>query len=415
MLAYILALAVGLGSIALYLGAFLTPELHRKNDFIWSGVGLFYALVLWVCAQRITGGVLLGQIAGVALLGWFAWQVVLLRRALLPAERQAAVLNLEALQQNLGQLTTGDAPQTLGRLVGSVAERVQALISTTTVQKPAVPKVAKPKVAPPQPMPSRPLEEDVTVDGEPLAEPVVDASTTAASVMPAVDETTEEGTDAAATDASQPIEVSGESGGSEPVVTPAVSPLSQATDLVGTVQKQAKEIWGMFFKPKKSRPMIELRRPASVEAEPDEDGLLEDDDLLESATEESEAIESAVVEDGTELAVASADSTPPADPDADDWFEDNVTASVETVEPSTTESPVVDPLIASAELAESAGEADDAEAVSGAIADDANPVSDSEIDQPVAADPIAEGDTNQESTDGSTDVTTEPQPDSREA
>lgn len=54
MLAYILALAVGLGSLALYLGAFLVPELHRKNDFIWSGVGLFYALVLWVCAQRIT-------------------------------------------------------------------------------------------------------------------------------------------------------------------------------------------------------------------------------------------------------------------------------------------------------------------------------------------------------------------------
>ena len=41
MLAYVLALAVGLGSIAIYLAAFFFPEIHRKNDFILSGVGLF--------------------------------------------------------------------------------------------------------------------------------------------------------------------------------------------------------------------------------------------------------------------------------------------------------------------------------------------------------------------------------------
>jgi hypothetical protein len=79
MLANVLALAVALGSIALYLTAFVFPTLHRKQDFIWSGVGLFYALVLWVCSGRITGAVLLGQTASVALLGWFAWQTVLLR------------------------------------------------------------------------------------------------------------------------------------------------------------------------------------------------------------------------------------------------------------------------------------------------------------------------------------------------
>lgn len=91
MLAYILALVIGLGSLALYMTAFFFPEVHRKNDFIWSGVGLFYALVLWVCAGRITGGVLLGQTASVVLLGWFAWQTLTLRRAIASPEQQTPI------------------------------------------------------------------------------------------------------------------------------------------------------------------------------------------------------------------------------------------------------------------------------------------------------------------------------------
>ncbi|WP_242024468.1 Ycf66 family protein [Trichocoleus sp. FACHB-591] len=88
MLAYILALAVALGSFALYMAAFFFPEVHRKSDFIWSGIALFYALVLWVCAGRITGGVLLGQTASVALLGWFGWQTLKMRWDLTPAEQK---------------------------------------------------------------------------------------------------------------------------------------------------------------------------------------------------------------------------------------------------------------------------------------------------------------------------------------
>jgi hypothetical protein len=41
MLAYFLALAVGLGSFSIYMAAFFFPEVHRKSDFTWSGVGLF--------------------------------------------------------------------------------------------------------------------------------------------------------------------------------------------------------------------------------------------------------------------------------------------------------------------------------------------------------------------------------------
>ena len=56
MLAYILALAVGLGSFSIYMAAFFFPEVHRKSDFTWSGVGLFYALIfLWTEIQTGPG------------------------------------------------------------------------------------------------------------------------------------------------------------------------------------------------------------------------------------------------------------------------------------------------------------------------------------------------------------------------
>ena len=91
MLAYFLALAVGLGSFSIYMAAFFFPEVHRKSDFAWSGVGLFYGLILWVCAGRITGALLLGQMAAVALLGWFAWETLSLRRQVTPIPQQTPI------------------------------------------------------------------------------------------------------------------------------------------------------------------------------------------------------------------------------------------------------------------------------------------------------------------------------------
>ena len=91
MLAYILALAVGLGSFSIYMAAFFFPEVHRKSDFTWSGVGLFYALILWACAGRITGALLLGQMAGVAMLGSFAWETLTLRRLVAPVSGQTPI------------------------------------------------------------------------------------------------------------------------------------------------------------------------------------------------------------------------------------------------------------------------------------------------------------------------------------
>jgi len=91
MLSYLLALAMALGSLALYLAAFFFPELHRKQDFLWSGVGLFYALILWLCAGQMTGALLLGQLASVSLIMALAWQTLWLRRHRTPRPLQTTV------------------------------------------------------------------------------------------------------------------------------------------------------------------------------------------------------------------------------------------------------------------------------------------------------------------------------------
>lgn len=111
MLAYLLAIVVGLGSFGLYMAAFFLPEIHRRYDLVWSGVGLFYALVLWVCAGRMTGAVLLGQMASVSLLGWFGWQALTLRLAETPIDQRTelppnAQTPTEVLQMSFAQMRT---------------------------------------------------------------------------------------------------------------------------------------------------------------------------------------------------------------------------------------------------------------------------------------------------------------------
>ena len=89
MLPYGLAIAVGLSSSILFLTAFFMPKIHRQDDFFWSGLGFFYALILWFCASQFTGTLLLGQLAVVALLISYSWQVIQLRKALInPGEQK---------------------------------------------------------------------------------------------------------------------------------------------------------------------------------------------------------------------------------------------------------------------------------------------------------------------------------------
>ena len=140
MLAYVLALIVGLSSVALYMAAFFFPEVHRKHDFLWSGLGMFYALVLWVCAGRITGGVLLGQTASVALLGWLGWQTLVLRRQVAPLDQQTAVptgAEWQSLVANAwGSISSAEliAPlaQPIGKQFAKLAAWAGALVATST-------------------------------------------------------------------------------------------------------------------------------------------------------------------------------------------------------------------------------------------------------------------------------------------
>lgn len=164
MLAYVLALVIGLASFAIYMAAFFFPEVHRKEDFIWSGVGLFYALVLWVCAGRITGGVLLGQLASIALLGWFGWQTFTLRRELTAPEQRTAI-----------------APEVAEKLKGfSLPNLGQQL------QKQASGLFKKPQAAT---KPAQPAKVPTTTESTPAAETATD-STATSPIVTIIDSTT---------------------------------------------------------------------------------------------------------------------------------------------------------------------------------------------------------------------------------
>ena len=120
MLAYSLAIIIAVGSVTFYMAAFFVPEMHRRQDFIWSGLGMFYAVVLWFCAGRITGAVLLGQTASVVLLGWLGWHTLELRRELTPEPVRTPVTwdDLQRWGQSIQQML--DHYGKLGSLFSSI-------------------------------------------------------------------------------------------------------------------------------------------------------------------------------------------------------------------------------------------------------------------------------------------------------
>jgi Ycf66 protein N-terminus len=121
MLTYLLADVVAIASIALFVaGAFLLPSIKRESDVIWSGVGLFYALVLFACAGQVRGGLLLGQIAGVALMGWLGWQAFGSRWALVPVDERRKVQSLTNLTEKVKGIDFGDLGNQAKGLVGKV-------------------------------------------------------------------------------------------------------------------------------------------------------------------------------------------------------------------------------------------------------------------------------------------------------
>jgi Ycf66 protein N-terminus len=115
MLNDLLGWIVALGSLGLYLSRFFLPEVQRKNDAIWSGIGLFYALILWTNGDRIKGGLLLGQMASVALIVWLGWQALQQRRQLAAPQDQTPLP--ESVQSSWPFVKTG-----LDRLVSTIKE-----------------------------------------------------------------------------------------------------------------------------------------------------------------------------------------------------------------------------------------------------------------------------------------------------
>ncbi|MGL5795215.1 MAG: Ycf66 family protein [Waterburya sp.] len=104
MLSYALAIAVALSSLVLFSTAFVMSDIHRQDDFLWSGIGLFYALVLWFCARNITGAVLLGQAAAASLLVSYNWQTLKLRKAIVDPSKASTTNNFSVLQKVSGLL-----------------------------------------------------------------------------------------------------------------------------------------------------------------------------------------------------------------------------------------------------------------------------------------------------------------------
>jgi hypothetical protein len=93
MLNFLLGWTVGLGSLGFYLAGYLLPEVRRKKDAIWSGIGLIYALALLTNGDRVSFGLLVGQLASATLIGWFGWQTLQQRRDLSDAISQTPIPN----------------------------------------------------------------------------------------------------------------------------------------------------------------------------------------------------------------------------------------------------------------------------------------------------------------------------------
>ena len=130
MLPYILAIVVGLSSLYLLTTAFIAPDRHRQDDFLWSAVGLFYALVLWLCAGRITGAILLGQAAAAILFIAFAWQTLKLRQALFYPDKPVKLFTIVGwLGNRLGKVTPSQSPQTKAK-----PEKVAAKVKETVAE-----------------------------------------------------------------------------------------------------------------------------------------------------------------------------------------------------------------------------------------------------------------------------------------
>ncbi|MFN6309644.1 MAG: Ycf66 family protein [Microcystis sp.] len=190
MLPYILAVVVGLSSLYLLTTAFIAPDRHRQDDFLWSAVGLFYALVLWLCAGRITGAILLGQVAAAILFIAFAWQTLKLRQALFYPDKPVKLFTIVGwLGNRLGKVTPPQSPKTKAKpekaaakvketvkeTVDPVIEKAVAIGEPITESVTEIEEKAQETVAP--------VAEKAAAIGEPITESVTEIGEKAAEII----------------------------------------------------------------------------------------------------------------------------------------------------------------------------------------------------------------------------------------
>lgn len=135
MLTYLLAWAVAFGSFGLYLSAFFFPELHRKNDLILSGLGLFFALTLWIYADRLRGGLLLGETAAVVLIFWFAWQSFKYRQQLTDPKLKTDDSQAQELWHAIKSVIPGQKSETNGVPTSKIAGQISDWVSKVDLDK----------------------------------------------------------------------------------------------------------------------------------------------------------------------------------------------------------------------------------------------------------------------------------------
>lgn len=87
----LLVWTIALGSLSIFLAGVIFPELSRKNDLIWVGVGLLYALILSANKANMGAGLIVGQMAGVSLTVWLGWQTMTQRRELTAPDKKTPV------------------------------------------------------------------------------------------------------------------------------------------------------------------------------------------------------------------------------------------------------------------------------------------------------------------------------------
>ncbi|MBE9045271.1 Ycf66 family protein [Pleurocapsales cyanobacterium LEGE 10410] len=151
MLSYALAIVVASSSLVLFLTAFFMSDIHRQDDFLWSAVGLFYALILWFCARNITGAVLLGQTAATGLLVVYGWQTLKLRKAIANPAQAAEISNFSVLQS-------------INNLLKRNKSKTKPAVTPT--ESPTMPKVTEQEIAIPQAAETKttPAKDEVSSD-----------------------------------------------------------------------------------------------------------------------------------------------------------------------------------------------------------------------------------------------------------